>query len=160
MTRTQWIIAGIIGAVVAWLWYSRSNQGVTSGVAATGTPSLSINPFYSMASLAQPSYAAGTVPVVSNVGGVTAVNVGDYLSAFTSAPAVMSPTIGLVSEVSNYGGLQSGTSLHGGANSAEASASYGSGAFSIGGSAAHSSGSQNINSKIALTTGQNITFAS
>lgn len=160
MTRAQWIMAGAALLIVGWFWYSRSNASGQAAQSTAPASSLSITPFYSMASLAGPAYQAGTVPVVSDVGGVTPVNVGDYLSAFTSAPAVMSPTIGLVSEVSNYGGLQSGTSLHGGANYAEASASYGTGMFSAGGSAQHTSGSQNINSQVAVTTGQNITFAS
>ncbi len=161
MNKNVLIYGGVAAAaVLGFLWY-RSQSSAGSGQSTTmGMPSGSITPFYNMPAFsALPSYTAGAVPVVSNVGGVTPVNVGDYISAFTSAPAIMTPTIGLVANIQNYGGLNTSTYAQNNQHAYSAGASYGTGMFSIGGQASGKNFAQNTISNTTLTSGQNITFA-
>ncbi len=162
MNKNTLIAGGVAAAaVVGILWYRSRSSGGSAQSAQNGMPSGSITPFYNMPAFsALPSYTAGAVPVVSNVGGVTPVNVGDYISAFTSAPAVMTPTIGLVTNIQNYGGLNTSTYAQNNQHAYSAGASYGFGGFSIGGQASGKNFAQNTVSSTSLTSGQNITFAS
>lgn len=163
--KSWWIAGGIgLGLLVLYLLYQymsggSSGSASTSAAQAISSGAMTVTPYYNTPFSSSPGYQAGTVPVVSNTAGVTPVNVGDYLSAFTTAPAVMSPTIGLVPEIANTGGVSTSTYAQNNTHNYSASAGYSTGMFSVGGSTSGNNFAQNITGSTTSNGAQTITFA-
>lgn len=147
--KTLWI-AGAAGAAMLFLMMRR---GGGAAIAQTTVDPTGIIPG---AFMGVPAYVPGTV---ANIGGVGSINAGDYISAFTSAPASGTPSIGLVPEIANSGGISSSSVMNVSRSSKSLSGGYSIGGFGIGGGFSRSELNQNLLANTSSNVAQKITFA-